>query len=104
MLEVPEPTGDATAKLDDLVDGLRAPVARAASIETGQERRLPAAQRLPEPCDLGNRARRQPADESLSEPTSSGGCGLVEHVSGVLRALVDDLDRDIIRMSRERLD
>lgn len=102
MLEVPEPAGDAAAELDDPVDGLRAAVARAVGLEVGQERRLPAAQGLAQPRDLWDRAGRQPVDESLGEPTSLGGCGLVEDVSEVLRALVGDLDCDVIGVSGER--
>lgn len=48
MLEVAEPAGDAAAEFDDPVDGLGATVARAVGVEVGQERCLPAAQRLAE--------------------------------------------------------
>lgn len=74
MLEVPEPSDDAAAELDYPVDDLRPAGARPVGIEVGQERRLPAAQRLAEPGDLGNRTGRQGVDESLSKPAALRGC------------------------------
>ena len=102
MLEVPEPTGNTAAELDDPVDGLRAAVARAVGIEVGQERGLPASQGLSEPGDLGNRAGRQRGDEFFGKLASSCRRGLVEHVPKVLSAAIGDFDRDVIGMGRER--
>ncbi|CAM4110766.1 hypothetical protein HEMA109418_09415 [Helcobacillus massiliensis] len=101
MLDVAEPSGDAAAEFDDPVDGLGTAVARAVSIEVGQERVLPSTQGLTEPGDLRNRAGRQPLDQLLGQSSASGGRGLAEHVSDVLGALIGDLDRNMIGMGRE---
>src|SRR5699024_9521252 len=90
------------AELDEPVDGLGAAVARAVGVEVGQERCPPAAQSLPEPGDLWDRAGRQRSDQLLGEAASLGGCGLVEDVAEVLGAVVGDLDRDMLGMRRDR--
>ena len=67
MLVVAEAAGDAAAELDEAVDGFGAAVARPVGVEVGQQRCPPAAQSLPEPGDLRDRAGRQPLDQLLSQ-------------------------------------